>query len=357
MSQADQGVLIARAEAEDLIRRMARCQVLVVGDLMLDEYLWGQITRISPEAPVPVLHLQRSYRSLGGAANVARNIVSPGAHAWAIGMVGNDAAGTELLQCLKRTGIESAAVTEATRPTTRKCRLISVEHGQQVFRFDDEVSEEIGAEIEERLISILRKRVPLADVVVCSDYLKGVLTSRILSEIAALAQDHGVPLITAPKDTVPGKYAGASVLMPNLREFAGFAGKKWSGDESATWLDPAALNLLNAYGFDALLVTRGRQGMTLFEVADGSLRRQHVSAVTQHVYDVTGAGDTALGVFALAVAAGAPYAGAASLANIAAGIVAGKRGTAFVTPKDLLQRVNELEVVSSGIHEEAVQTG
>jgi D-beta-D-heptose 7-phosphate kinase/D-beta-D-heptose 1-phosphate adenosyltransferase len=326
---------ITSMDVERLLLEMAGCHVVVVGDLMLDQYFWGEIVRISPEAPVPVMHLRRSEQSLGGAANVARNVASLGACVSAVGVVGADSAATSLFEELDRAGIDRAGVLiDPARPTTRKCRLMSLEHSQQVFRFDEESSDEISPAAEERLLSMLRERISKVQAVICSDYLKGVLTERVLRETAALASRKGIPLITAPKDIRPEKYSGASVLMPNLHEFARLA--RHPQDDDVTWIEAAASRLLDGHGFSALLVTRGRDGMTLFERENGSLRRDDIISLTRNVYDVTGAGDTALSVFALAIAAGASRSHAAYLANVAAGIVVGKRGTAYVMAEDIL---------------------
>jgi D-beta-D-heptose 7-phosphate kinase/D-beta-D-heptose 1-phosphate adenosyltransferase len=321
--------------------------VIVVGDLMLDEYLWGDIARISPEAPVPVMHLHRAERSLGGAANVARNVASLGAMVTAVGVVGADKAATSLTEELDRARINREGVlVEPTRVTTRKCRLMSLEHHQQVFRFDEETTNDISRATEDRLLALLWERLPTAQIVICSDYLKGVLTKRILQETAEAARKQGIPLITAPKDTNAGKYAGASVLMPNLPEFARLAGHRMNGDARA-WIDRAAWYLSVEHKFSTLLVTRGPDGMTLFERENGNLRRQDINSFTRSVYDVTGAGDTALGVFALGLAAGATRSQAAQLANVAAGIVVGKRGTTSATVEEILERIagNLLETV------------
>ncbi len=333
--------MLAAAETDAILRRAARRRVVVVGDLILDEYFWGEIERISPEAPVPVLQLRRAEHVLGGAANVARNLASMGALVSAVGVVGTDTAGTALLDSLDEAGIDRESVLfEAGRPTTRKCRLMSSEHGQQVFRFDVEVSEEIPAAVEERLLAALQEQMGSADAVVCSDYRKGVLTPRVLREITVMAREQGIALITAPKDTKAEKYTGATVLMPNLREFAGLAGER-IGPDPAMWLDRAAERLLGEHDFAALLVTRGREGMTLFEQTAEGVRREDIASGARSVYDVTGAGDTALAVFALCLAAGATRSQAARLANVTAGIVVGKRGTACVTVEEILERIVE----------------
>ncbi len=333
--------MLAVAETEAILRRAASRRVVVVGDLILDEYFWGEIERISPEAPVPVLRLRRAEHVLGGAANVARNLASMGALVSAVGVVGTDTAATALLDSLDEAGIDRESVLfDAGRPTTRKCRLMSSEHGQQVFRFDVEVSEEIPAAVEEPLLAALQEQMRSAEAVVCSDYRKGVLTPRVLREITVMARERGIALVTAPKDTKAEKYSGATVLMPNLREFAGLAGER-IGPDAAMWLDRAAERLLGEHEFAALLVTRGREGMTLFEQTAEGVRREDIASGARSVYDVTGAGDTALAVFALCLAAGATRSQAAQLANVTAGIVVEKRGTACVTVEEILERIVE----------------
>jgi rfaE bifunctional protein kinase chain/domain len=334
--------VLTPANTESLFQRMRGCHVVVVGDLMLDEYLWGAIARISPEAPVPVMHLHHAERSLGGAANVARNVASLGARVSAIGVVGADSTAAMLLEELDRAGINRTGVlTDPGRRTTLKRRLMSLEHRQQVFRCDEETTNDVSPAVEECLLALVREQVATAQVVICSDYLKGVLTKGILQESAAVACKYEIPLVTAPKDTNAEKYAGASVLMPNLREFARLAGQRPNGNVMG-WIDQAAWSLSEVYKFPTLLVTRGPDGMTLFERQNGNLMRQDISSSMHSVYDVTGAGDTALGVFALAIATGAERIQAAYIANVAAGIVVGKRGTACVTVEEILAVINGL---------------
>ena len=328
-------------EVGELLNEMARCHIVVLGDLMLDEYLWGEITRISPEAPVPVMHLDHREILLGGAANVARNLVSLGARATVIGVVGADLAGQSLFELLDMLGIERAGVSiDPVRCTTRKCRFMSIEHNQQVFRCDEETADEISLAAENEILESLRARIPSAHAIICSDYLKGVLTQRVLQETAAVARLNHLPLVTAPKDNQPQKYASASVLMPNLWEFGRLVGHRRNGD-ATSWIAPAARFLLEQFQLEALLVTRGRDGMTLFEKSDGEPLREDIHAVSRNVYDVTGAGDTSIGVFTLAVAAGASRGDAARLANLAAGIAVGKRGTACVAKEEILERLRE----------------
>lgn len=309
---------------------------------MLDEYLHGEISRISPEAPVPVMHLHRSESRLGGASNVARNVAALGAHVSVFGVVGADRAGEALYGHLDELRIDRIGVAICPRrPTTRKTRLMSIEHNQQVFRFDEEVTDEIAAEQEDVLLSSIAEAIPEADAIICSDYLKGVLTRRVLFEVAELGRRYSIPVITAPKDAEPHKYARASVLLPNFREFSRLVNHRKNGNGNG-WIDPAALSLIEEHEFDALLVTRGKEGMTLFERVSGALSREDIPAVSQAVFDVTGAGDTSIAVFALCLAAGATRSQAAQLANVAAGIVVSKRGTALVEKSELLERMCEI---------------
>jgi rfaE bifunctional protein kinase chain/domain len=339
--------VLSVAKTQTILGRMAACRLLVVGDLMLDEYLYGEIGRISPEAPVPVLHLERSESRLGGTSNVARNVASLGARVSIFGAVGADLAGEALCGhldtlCIDRTGV----VTCAGRPTTRKTRLMSIEHNQQVFRFDEEVTKEVTPEQEDILLKSLAAAVSRADAIICSDYLKGVLTWRILREVAELGRKFQVPVITSPKDLHPEKYARASVLLPNFREFNRLVDHRKNGNGNG-WIDPAALSLIEGQELDALLVTRGKDGMTLFESAAGTLSREDIPAVSQAVFDVTGAGDTSLAVFALCLAAGATRSQAAQLANVAAGIVVGKRGTAHVTQSEILDHFSNKNTLAA----------
>ncbi len=224
------------------------------------------------------------------------------------------------------------------RVSTRKVRFVSMEHGQQVFRADEETPEEVSGEIEEKIIRQVREKSASAQVILCSDYLKGVLTENVLKAAFKVGRERNIPVIVAPKDKEAKKYCGASILMPNLRELSRLVGTPMNGD---AWLMGSAKNLTGTLGLDALLVTRGSEGMTLFETGESSLRRVDLPTVARKIYDVTGAGDTALAAFAAGIAAGASREAAAHLANIAAGVVVGKRGTAIVTKDEILEHLDE----------------
>jgi D-beta-D-heptose 7-phosphate kinase / D-beta-D-heptose 1-phosphate adenosyltransferase len=324
---------------EAWLEGLSTCRVLVVGDLMLDEYRRGHVERISPEAPVPILSVVARDATLGGAGNVVKNLRSLNVGVTVVGLLGNDRAGEQIVNGLAALGVSgNGVVKDARRVSTRKVRFVSMEHGQQVFRADEETLEEASGEIEENLIRQVREKSASAQVILCSDYLKGVLTENVLKAAFKAGRERNVPVIVAPKDKEAKKYCGASILMPNLRELSRLVGTPMNSD---SWLMDSAKNLTGILGLDALLVTRGSEGMTLFETGESSLRRVELSTVARKIYDVTGAGDTALAAFAAGIAAGASREAAANLANIAAGVVVGKRGTEAVTKDEIMEHLKE----------------
>jgi D-beta-D-heptose 7-phosphate kinase/D-beta-D-heptose 1-phosphate adenosyltransferase len=321
------------------LAKFDQCRIAVIGDLMLDEYLWGHIERISPEAPVPILNVIRRESMLGGAGNVVENLRCLGAKVTVFGLIGPDDTGEQVRELLKTHGADLAGViTDANRRSTRKVRLMSLEHGQQVFRLDEESTQPTLGEIEDRLVNLIRTETLEARAIVCSDYLKGVLTERVLSAAFAAARAHGIPCIVGPKDSNSRKYQGASMLMPNTRELAQLAGAPVDGDG---WLNDSAHRLVDRLGLDTLIVTRGGEGMSLFENQGNTLRRVDIPTMARSVYDVTGAGDTAIATFAAAVASGSDCENAVRLANLAAGIKVGKRGTACVSLNELKESLAE----------------
>ncbi len=310
-----------------------RCRIAVIGDLMLDEYLWGHIERISPEAPVPILNVIRRESMLGGAGNVVENLRCLGVKVTTFGLVGHDDTGEQVRDLLKTRGADlTGVISDSNRRSTRKARLMSLEHGQQVFRLDEESIQPVFGEVEDRLVDLIRTETLGAQAIVCSDYLKGVLTERVLSAAFAAARQRDIPCIVGPKDSNSRKYQGASMLMPNTRELAQLAATPVGGDE---WLNDSAYRLLQRLGLEALIVTRGSEGMSLFENQGNTLRRVDIPTMARSVYDVTGAGDTAIATFAAAVASGSDCENAVRLANLAAGIKVGKRGTACVNLNEL----------------------
>jgi rfaE bifunctional protein kinase chain/domain len=319
-------------------------RIAVVGDLMLDEYLWGHIERISPEAPVPILSVTHRTSTLGGAGNVAENLRHWGAEVTLIGVVGSDETARQLSDLLQSHGVNAKGVlTEALRKTTRKARLMSVEHGQQVFRLDEESTITVKGEIENSLIDAIRNLDQNVQAIVCSDYLKGVLSEKVLAAVFQVARSRGIRSIVAPKDSNAEKYRGANILMPNSTELRQMTLQRANQDPNQEmWLDASARSLVEVLSLQALLVTRGSEGMSLFENSPSGLRRVDIPTMARSVYDVTGAGDTAIAAFSAAVASGADLGSAAQLANLSAGIKVGKRGTACVDLEEIRASLKEV---------------
>lgn len=311
-----------------VIGRFPRVNVLVAGDLILDQFIWGQVERISPEAPVPVVRVTSENFRLGGAANVVNNIRSLGGRATACGVVGADVAGGRILAELARIGADASGVVRGRRDqTTRKTRIIA--HQQQVVRLDREDGERARGAAAARARGFLLANLWQADVVVISDYGKGVVTPELLAALALARTKRPFRLVVDPKRANFPSYRGASVLTPNREEASQASGIDIRDEQS---LLRAGAELLRRWEAEAVLVTRGEQGMSLFR-RDRPAR--HFPTVARHVFDVTGAGDTVVATLALALGAGANLESAAVLANHAAGIVVGEVGTATVTARQL----------------------
>ena len=307
-----------------------RCRILVVGDLMLDEYVWGSVERISPEAPVPVLSVTSEEFTLGGAANVAKNIAVLGAQVAVAGVVGKGSQGRKLREELGKIGVEiDAVVEEAGRPTTRKTRIMA--ERQQMLRIDRETVREISARSADALIGKVKERLPATDVLLISDYGKGVVTRRVVAELAAAATGAGKIAIADPKGMDYSKYSGLTLITPNKKEAALASGIEIR-DEAT--LHAAGRRLLEHVAVEKLLVTCGKDGMVFFERGAEPLR---IGTRARQVFDVSGAGDTVAAVLSLMLAAGFGYPDAIRLANTAAGVVVGKVGTAAVTRAELLE--------------------
>ena len=298
-------------------------KILVIGDLMLDRYWFGEVDRISPEAPVPVVHVAKKEDRLGGAANVARNICALGAKATLLGIVGADEAGAKIRLLCEEADIDAHLVIDTTIDTTLKMRVLGRQ--QQLLRIDFEYppTEEALTKVDTELAHLIDKH----DVLVLSDYNKGVL-SRVQAMIA-YAREKGKPILVDPKGTNYLRYKGASLVTPNRSEMMQATGGAWHSEEE---LSDRAQQMLESLNLDALLVTRSEQGMTLFTPKE----RYHVEAQAQEVYDVSGAGDTVLATIAVTRAVGMPWAQAVEWANKAGSIVVGKLGTSIVTAEELL---------------------
>ncbi len=321
------------SRARVLLKAMRGRRVIVVGDVMLDAFLWGKVARISPEAPVPVVEIQRETFHAGGAANVAANVRSLGGSVTLAGVVGQDAAGERLREELQAAGIDaSLAASDSGRPTTLKTRILA--HHQQVVRADREEATEIPRGLEADLLKRIAKDVGDAAALVVSDYHKGVVTRRVMRALASAARRSKLPLLVDPKVPHFALYRGVSLVTPNQLEAEQATGVRIRGQRD---VEAAGARILSRLACGAVLITRGEHGMSLFE--RGS-RPAHLPAAAREVFDVTGAGDTVIATLALAVAAGATLFEAASLANLAAGVVVAKLGTATASPDEVLSALD-----------------
>jgi rfaE bifunctional protein kinase chain/domain len=319
------------------ISKFNKCRVLVIGDLIIDEYVWGEVDRISPEAPVQIVSVKNEDFTLGGAGNVVNNLVALGARVAAVGVTGAGRNGKRLLEKLKEIGVNTQGVTpEAGRPTTRKTRIIAA--NQHVLRIDKEVKKEISDRSFELLSDVIAAQIPAVDIVLISDYGKGVVTPALLVKLIKTAQKHRKITIADPKGLDFTRYSGVSVLTPNLKEASLVAGI--DNINSRTPFDVGE-KILGAIDVENLLITCGKEGMVLFERGQAPLE---IKAESRQVYDVSGAGDTVLAVFGLLLATGIPMKDAAAIANKAAGIVVGKVGTATVSKDELTAVLNPLSL-------------
>jgi len=319
---------LTSARAHELIDRFASRRITVVGDVMLDRFLIGRVSRMSPEAPVPVVvHDHDEYR-LGGAANVANNLRQLGAAVDLIGVVGNDEAGAQLKNELAAKGIHSTGlITDQERRTTTKLRVVTTRN-QQVSRIDFESDHEVGSALEDAIASQVEMRAKSAQVILVSDYQKGVVTRRSMASVIAFAHANGLPVIVDPKVPHIDYYAGAALVTPNHIEAESATNTRIESHEEAR---RASVILRQRLGVDSVLITRGEHGMWLDHVGtDG-----YLPTSAREVADVTGAGDTVIATLSLALAAGATMPEAARLANEAAGLVVAKFGAATVSPAEL----------------------
>ena len=318
-------------KAGSILKNFSKSRILVIGDLILDRYIWGKVSRISPEAPVPVVEVTDDNFMLGGAANVANNIMALGGEATVAGVAGKDRAGEVLRELLKDQGI-GCALFEDSRPTTIKTRVIA--HNQQVVRFDREDKNRVSARVIGEVIAFLKHAVREHDAVIVSDYKKGMVSRDLIKGILKSARPHNELLAVDPKVGHFHCYKGVSLITPNLIEASYGSGVEIKDEKS---LIRAGRTLMKKLSCGAVLITRGEEGMSLFE--KGGIT--HIPTVARHVYDVTGAGDTVIATFTLAYASGASMQEAAVIANHAAGIVVGEVGTAVVTREKLLESLKE----------------
>ena len=323
---------LAPERARAIAAGLGRTHILIVGDAMLDKFIAGRVTRLSPEAPVPVVMFDHESHRIGGAANVAHNIAGLGGRATLVAVTGQDEAAATLAHACRDAGISPAFVGDAARPTTTKVRIVT-ERNQQVARIDYEVDAEITGDVEQRVVSAVQQRASDASAIVISDYLKGCVTARVMRAAVAAGRERQIPVLVDPKIPHIDYYAGATVITPNHHEAEIAANMRVRTDDEARG---AARVFLDRSGCGAVLMTRGDQGVWLLAGdVEGSL-----PASAREVADVTGAGDTVIATLALALAAGATLAEAARLANEAAGIAVSKFGPAVVTPAELLRALD-----------------
>lgn len=318
----------------EIIDNFSKKRVLIVGDLMLDEYKFGVSTRLSPEAPVPVVEIEKVSYVPGGAANAAFNVRSLGDETILLGIVGNDDNGKKLVSILKKSGINTdGVIIDRKRPTTLKTRIVS--GGQQVVRVDYESCEKIPKLGERRIIGYVMKNIKKADIVLISDYNKGVLTSDLVKRIIRLARENGKKVIADPKTDDFSKYSGATVVTPNLKETE--AALKLKVDNLSKMFQFAKM-LLAHINSEAVLITMSENGMCFAQKNIGSFQ---LPAPKTNVVDISGAGDTAIATFALCLAAGATMKEAALISSFACGITIGKMGTATATKGELVKAIRD----------------
>jgi D-beta-D-heptose 7-phosphate kinase/D-beta-D-heptose 1-phosphate adenosyltransferase len=319
-------------ESRALLGRFSGCRILVVGDVMLDEFLWGDAARISPEAPVPVVEIQRESALPGGAANVARSIASLGGQVELLSVVGADTRADDLRSVLSDRGIPADGLLEDPgRPTTTKTRIVASR--QQVVRVDKESRVPIAGEVARRFRAQLMERLARVQGVVVSDYGKGTIEPGLMQELARAARERGVFVAVDPKESHFARYHGVSVVTPNVQEASAGAGMAIHDEAS---LETAGRKLLAELAADGVLITRGPEGMSLFRPDRPT---EHIPVMAREVYDVTGAGDTVVATLTLARVAGAEWTQAAVLSNAAAAVVVSKVGTAAVDAQELLAAI------------------
>src|ERR1700716_1415113 len=317
-----------------LSHAISRQTVLCIGDLMLDEFVYGEVSRISPEAPAPVIAVQRSETNIGGAGNVARNIASLGGRCIFAGLIGDDEAGAKLkAQLAQESRIEPVLVCDPSRPTTRKVRFVSEHFSTHMLRADWELAQPAAADIEQKLIDAILPLIPRADIVLLSDYAKGVLTARVIRNIIDAARKLGKRVIVDPKSANFAIYRGATLLTPNRKEFSEATRSRADSEQS---IAAAAQDVMQLADCEAILVTQSEHGMTLVTRTGEAI---HLPAYPVKVRDGSGAGDTVAAVLAVTLAAGADWETALRMANAAAAVAVGKKGTASVTSSELRRKI------------------
>ena len=307
-------------------------KILIIGDVILDRYIFGKVSRISPEAPVPVVDVVRETFLLGGAANVANNIIALGGKVTVAGVIGKDRAGDVVRELMTDCNISTDGIIEDSRPTTVKSRVIA--HNQQVVRFDREDRRKLEGKGLFYFLEYIKKALPHFDAVIISDYMKGVVSASLVKSVVKYAKQKKTFVAVDPKVGHFHLYKNVSLITPNLSEASQGSGIEIKDEKS---LLKAGKTLLSRLSCTSVLITRGEEGMSLFERDAKTVKVTHIPTVAKKVFDVTGAGDTVIAAFTIAHAAGASLQDAAVISNHAAGIVVGEIGTAVATPEAILQ--------------------
>ncbi len=323
---------------------------MILGDVILDRYVWGDVKRISPEAPVPVFETTTEETGCGGAANVAQNVASLGGNATLVGVIGEDREGEKLVQMLTETNLVTTGVSaDPQRPTSTKTRVIARgttpfpdrerDSGHHLLRIDRESKQEISPQIREHLLDTIAAQLPTSDAIIFADYDKGVVTPQLIKDVMKHAKSYGIPIIVDPKQNNFWHYKGVTAVTPNHKEASAAVHEEIT---DVSDLVAVGEKILDRLSLKALLITRDAKGMSLFHrPAEGIVKAEHLPPHSNSVADVTGAGDTVVAAFTLALAAGAEFRSAAVLSNLAGGIAVGKMGCATVTPKELLHEIKK----------------
>jgi D-beta-D-heptose 7-phosphate kinase/D-beta-D-heptose 1-phosphate adenosyltransferase len=322
--------MIDKERLELIIKKFRNKKIMIIGDIILDEYIWGTVKRISPEAPVPIVEVHKQTYSLGGASYVATHIKNLGGVPYLVGVIGKDKIANEIKKFLKKSRINTSGVMiDKDRPTILKTRVIA--HNQQVVRIDYEKKDRIKELIIDNMILYIKKHLKEVDALVISDYNKGVVIPKLFKELLKLSKKFGKPVIVDPKPAYCMHYKNATIITPNTSEAGESVGVKINDDKS---LYIAGKKLLNHLRCEGVLITRGEHGMTLFE-KKGEVT--NIPTAAREVYDVTGAGDTVVSILALSLAGGANLKEASLLSNYAAGVVVGKLGTADISVEEIIK--------------------
>jgi rfaE bifunctional protein kinase chain/domain len=320
-------------ELKKYIDRFPETNILVIGDIILDEYIWGDVSRISPEAPVPVVAVQEETKMLGGAANVINNICSLGGESVLCGVIGDDQTGREIVERLQSLGqTTNGIISENDRRTSLKTRVVA--HNQQVVRFDKESRKEIGPDSVKRILGFIKEMMDSLDAVIVADYGKGVISWKLMNGIRKLLKKTDIVLSVDPKTENFRYYESIDIMTPNHHEAGAFCRTEIVNEETLVQVGRQIIQELNCH---SVLITQGKDGMTLFEEG-GDI--SHIPTVARQVFDVTGAGDTVISTLCLGLASGMDLKSAAIISNFAAGIVVGEVGTSTVSSEELNKVLN-----------------